>query len=236
METNKETGAFRRQWPLLIVAGALFATAGMLYTNLLHPQPAATSLNDERLSQNDLDSISRNPAANEKARQARLEKANKLREHWKYWAAQHRKLLSEMAQAKPGEYETLKRVFDALPAKPGKDPNMTGVISSDFRGPGTRYTWNPFIKAVITPTDPVNRAHDQQGKTFIMDRAREDFNKYRDFRLSESENPGRHSMTLWASGRITETTTLAHSTPGKPVYYDSAPREIAPPFDFINRR
>jgi hypothetical protein len=78
---------------------------------------------------------------------------------------------------------------------------------------------------------PLTLSHLRNSREAFAQGIREDFATYRHFRLSESINTGQSHVTLWASGRVTETTLRDRSTGHGMERVESL--DLAPPYEFL---
>lgn len=108
-------------------------------------------------------------------------------------------------------------------------------VSLPGRYPGDLRTTRAGAPSYTAMSAPLTLSHLRNSHEDFAQRIREDFTKYRDFRLSESMTTGRTQVTLWASGRITETTLTDRFTGhGKPILMERMESpDLAPPYEFL---
>ncbi len=159
------------------------------------------------------DPLDEDPAARNRARQQRIATALHLRGRLQGWAVRNAALLRRMRQANPDDFTALLNVYAQVP------PTRTSAGEAAFTGLGA-------------PPTPSHLRRSQEPLDIDL---REDFARYRDFRLSQSINTGRTFITLWASGRVTET-TLTDRTIGRAPFFGFARKDtadIAPAYPFL---
>ena len=130
------------------------------------------------------DPLDADPAARNRARQQRIKTALRLRASLRGWAVRNAALLQQMRRANPNDLAALLRVYAQVP------PTRTSAAEATFTGLGA----------------PPTLSHLRRSQEPLDVDLREDFARYRDFRLTRSVNTGLTFITLWASGRVTETT------------------------------
>ena len=168
------------------------------------------------------------------SRSQMLAKANLIRDQWHPWAYQHKILLAKMLQAKPNDQKTLTEVYEALPVYAG-GVGVTLVGSKSFNPEATDFGWQPANKGERKLLNvPARRTETLKMEHIMHLFLQKDFTQFRDVELSKSMAPGRSSITLWASGRITEMTLNRQHILGQPAFVRTAPKEIVPPFDFLH--
>ena len=224
---------------LLIVAAAAI-TAG----RLIHSRLQQSRLMQDRPKDLQWGTYIYSPATAGKAQDVRsqyLAKASLLRDHWRVWAVSHQKLLRQLRQSSPGDTATLMRVYTSLPYRLDKS---TGILPEDtalevdafHAGRAIQFTWQPHLlkshlaEGLLRSDPHAQETSDMYDKGYLMKLDR-DFANYHGIMLSESMSAGRSRVTLWADGRITEMTALAH--PAKGQRPDGPEKEIAPPYDFL---
>lgn len=167
-------------------------------------------------------------------RDAYLANAMVLRERWRPWALQHRRVLNHLVHAKGEDYAALTQAYDALPVFSTDagmhlaDINLDHPLSTDF-------TWNPAAKARSSrpSPDPEWQAKSLRVDKSVLEHLRQNFAQYHDIEISQSCNNGTSHIVLWASGRVTEESLVRQYIPGKPTLAKGAPSQIAPPYDFL---
>ncbi len=159
----------------------------------------------------------------------RLSQAQQIRDHLANWAQANKPALVQMQKARPDGLASLMRVYDSLIKQPlplwDGDPRVgraASVLSS--------YVPDP---AFSTQTVALTLSHLERSQAPMDKGIREDFARYRDFRIARSADPGRNSIVVWASGRITQSTVsdkfMGH---GKPILSVTSEKTITPPFSF----
>ncbi len=178
-----------------------------------------------------------NPESEQGSKDARaksLAKAILIRNQWQPWALQHKALLGGMLQAKPNDAKKMMDVYEALPVYAG-GIGVTLVGSKSFDPEPTDFGWQPANKGERKLlSNPVRRTEVLQSERVMQAFLRRDFAQFRDIELSKSMSPGRSSITLWASGRITEMTLTRQHILGQPAFVKAPPKELIPPFDFLH--
>jgi len=167
------------------------------------------------------------------SRNAYLANAMVLRERWRPWALKHREVINRLLHAKSENYAALTQAYDALPVFPDADMHLANI---DIDHPlSTDFTWNPSLKAHSNreSSDPEQQAKSLRVNKSVSENLRQDFARYHDIKISQSFNNGMSNIVLWASGRVTEESVVRQYTPGKPSQVKGAPRQIAPPYDFL---
>lgn len=176
----------------------------------MYPNPPAGEL--PPISQA-YDPQDKDPAVRARARRQRVETALRLREQRRDWAERNAALLRQMRQAGPDDLAALLRVDAQVP------PSI-GLSSEDAS----------FTTIFVPPT--LSHLRKSQGPLEV--RLREDFSRHRDLRVSQSFNGGLTSITLWASGRVTETTMTFRSGHPRALVIDSEETaDIAPAYPFL---
>jgi len=162
----------------------------------------------------DFDPQDKDPAVRARARRQRVETALHLRGQRQGWAERNAALLRQMRQAGPDDLAALLRVYAQVP------PSIN-LSSGDatFTVLGT----------------PPTLSHLRRSQGPLEVHLREDFARYRDMRVSRSLNAGPTDISLWASGRVTET-TLTDRVVGHTRFFAADPKEtaeIAPAYPFV---
>lgn len=162
----------------------------------------------------EFDPQDKDPAVRARARRQRIETALRLREQRRGWAERNAALLRRMRQAGPGDLAALLRVCAQVPP-------FIGSSSGDA----------PFSTLGAPPT--LSHLRRSQGPLEVH--LREDFSRYRDLRVSQSLYFAPTSITLWASGRVTETTTTFRVSGHPRVLVETTQEtaEIAPAYPFL---
>ena len=159
--------------------------------------------------------------------------AQHLRGDWELWARNHKSQIGRLGRpsADGGSFET---IWNALPTKL-TNHEETGLTYAELRSGPIRFSWQPSAKNrdILLPRPEMRRSF-EQGIDSVERGSRKRFAQYHDIEISRSVSSGPTQVTLWASGRITETTLIQQNIPGKPTFVEGPPVEIAPPYDFIN--
>ena len=140
-------------------------------------------------------------------KQIRLDQARQLREHLAPWAQANKAALLQMRQAQPKDLAALMTVYRSLEKQPlplwNTDPRL---------GKGDA------MPAFSAQTTQLTLTHLQHSQEPACRGIRQDFAQDRDLRISRSVDPGNVSIVVWASGRITESTTTGKFMGrGKPI-------------------
>ncbi len=159
--------------------------------------------------------------------EARMKKAQALRDKWKGWALEHKGILKKMLNGSQSDQEA---VWNTLPMTPS-DPKSITLL--DVHNGLARYTWNSARRGVILHAVGIPAKQMEREKFLERKYLNEYFQQYRDIQISMSCNAGKKTIGLWASGRITETETMKNPyESGKPVFREET-RELVPPYDFL---
>lgn len=150
-----------------------------------------------------------------------LEQARQLRAHLWPWAQNNKALLQKMAQAQPSDLTALMQVYTSLQHLPfplwSGDPRM-GQGSEDA----------PFANDLPSH---LTLTHLQRSQDFTETRVKRDFLQLHDLAMAQSVNAGRSHVTIWASGRITQTMeTDKFMRHGQPIGTVESQQEIVPSF------
>lgn len=228
---------------VLLIVAAIAITAG----RLIHSRMQQARLMQDRPKDLQWGTYISSPATADKAQDRRakyLAKANTLRDHWRVWAVSHQDLLRQLRQAPPNDTATLMRVYSALPSPRDLMGGNEGVTLADvssndadfLAGRGVPFTWQPgtlktHLSEGMLRSDPHAQSTSDHYDNTFLEALRRDFADYHSIMLSESMGAGRSRITLWADGRITEMTRLAHPARGQ---RDEGPeKELVPPYDFL---
>ena len=222
-----------------LAAVLMIGSAGVLFNVFRHASAQVLETNQESQDVKSIsDPLSSNPAVRAVAQQRHIEQAKLLRDRWQPWAKSHRDLLSQMLHAQPSNTEVLARVYETIPAAPGRGsrPGAAGISHDDLHTAGALFTWNAFGKDPIQgPADPALLEQLTKSNIWFIERMRGDFSKYRDFRLTESASTGRYHTVLWVSGRITVMVDrdrfVGHGKPFED--YQEVQAEVSPEYDFL---
>lgn len=181
----------------------------------------------------------------EATRPARLAKIKELREKWRPWAEKHKELLKRMLNAKLSDRVALMAVYSVIPATPDASDKtkVAGITRRDLvpddpavlvRTGAPSFTWQPLDKLSQPKMDPKFKETYRRQKLFIAARLQENFARLRDIELSRSVNVGRSQLSLWASGRITESEAVRQPYRNGHILVDGPHQEVQPPYDFLN--
>ena len=160
------------------------------------------------------DPLDKDPSVRDRARRQRIATALRLRKQRQGWAERNAVLLRRMRQAGPDDLAALLRVYAQVP--PSINASAEDAAFTVLGAPST-------LSHLRKSQEPLDVQH------------RQDFARYRDLRVSQSFNTGLTSITLWASGRVTET-TLTGRVVGHTRMFAVDPKEtadIAPPYPFL---
>ncbi len=220
MGLEAEQGKYQRR--LAVVAAALFTTAAGMFGTFFYLQQSRFAPTRNIMG---LD-----PVSQEKTRRANIAQASVLRDHWRAWAEQHKSLLTEMRQAKGNPADLAVRLNEALP-----NFKTSGLPISDLKTNDAQFTWQPtgtktFFAGV---TDPVRLASINEERQFINKQFAEGLTKHKDVIISRSVNVGPTLIALWASGRVTVSTSRDVREGRGYISTDGEPQEIQPPYDFV---
>ena len=167
-----------------------------------------------------------------------LAKMRRLRLLWRPWALEHRAMLARMRAAGPGDLPALLDVWRALPIVPGWGlwKGCCGQMTPSALSAGwPQVAWLPGTRARLRSTrDPAAREADRKQKMSMSGILRSDFHRDRDIEIAMPVLGGVSKMTLWVSGRITETTQTHQYIPGKPAWIPGPVKDIDPPYDFLS--
>lgn len=164
------------------------------------------------------DPMDKDPAVRARARHQRIATALRLRDDLQDWAKRNLGLLRRMHQASPDDLAALLRVYAQLP------PCDTYLHPNTLLSATAKFT---VLGA------PPTLSHLRKSQEPLDVRLRGDFARYRDFRLSQSLNVGPKSITLWASGRVTETTWTERIVGHREIPDLKDTADIAPAYPFL---
>jgi len=169
------------------------------------------------------------------SRAVSVAKANQIRSQWQPWAEQHRDLLTRMLQAKQSDYRPLGEVYALLPVKPRQvGVTLTGSSSPTPAEADRAFTWNPAAKlGMPRSADHVEQATRRAMAKSINSHLQRGYVRFRDIELSQSMDFGLSHVSVWASGRITETSEVRQNIVGQPPTTEGEPHQISPPFEFL---
>lgn len=222
-----------------LAAILMMGSAGIVFNNHRHASAQGLETSQEGQDTKSVsDPLSPDPAVRAAAQQRYIERAKLLRDHWQPWAESHRDLLSQMLHAQPSDTEALARVYEAIPAAPGRGsrPGAAGISHDDLHTAGALFTWNAAgKKPVQAPADPALTEQLAKSNVWFNKRMQDDFSKYRDFRLTESASTGRYHTVLWVSGRVTVMVDRDRfAGHGKPFEdYQEMQAEVTPVYDSL---
>ncbi len=221
-----------------IVAVLITGSAGIVFNNLRQaPAQASGASREDQDTKSISDPLSPDPAVRNAVQQRHTERAMLLRDLWQPWAENHHVLLKQMLQAQPSDAGALARVYEAIPASPGRGSRRgeAGISNDDLHTPGALFTWNAGEKHLQSPSDPATAERLTESNAWFSNRMRQDFGKYHDFRLTESVSTGRYHTVLWASGRVTIVAErdrfVGHGKPFED--YEEIQAEVSPAYDFL---
>jgi hypothetical protein len=207
---------------LIIAATLMFLMAGGILGSLFHRQQQAKAGQYARPEQHVPDMAA-------PLQKARMKRVTLLRDKWKIWAARHKEDLSQMLA---GDKNAQAKVWAALPLL----PEQSGTLrDEDINGGNSTFTWQPVMKSTFTASDPAKaQQQNQEARALSVRFLREDFSQYKDIMISKSRNSGAKTISLWASGRVTETETVRNTggSKGQSVFKEVS-RELSPPYDFL---
>jgi hypothetical protein len=228
-------GKSRRGWKLvawgaLTVALILAASAGLWHLKYnkyrFHDSHYGIEVTDKRTEDQA-----------DQARARALGRVKRLRDAWQPWAMQHRELLQRMLAAKPDDYRVLDEVYEALPINPPANGLLDDVTPSEQGG--VDLSWQPLGKLKTASaidrvySNPQDRARQRRMLTFGVDLRRRQFQKHHNVLLSNTISVGIAHLSLWASGRVTETQFIRRYVPGKPVSVAGPDNRFLPSYDFL---
>lgn len=174
-------------------------------------------------------------------RPAWVHRVGQLRDLWRYNALERQSVLKALIHAQPTDYDALKRAYAAL-SLPIRG-HVPGLNLVDLNSPNPQFSAEiAFAPHVIWALQP--GPAEQAGGSKELTKARHEkrqiasgliqqFQQMRDIEISRSVNIGIGYVTLWASGRVTESIYRSQYIPGKPVLLPAIPVEIMPPYDFL---
>ncbi len=174
------------------------------------------------------------------SRSSVIARITQLREAWKPWATENQGLLRRMQNSSPADFGTMTLVYDSLPANPVGPASLTNFTGLE-RGavvfswqPSGRFDSSGAIDRVYN--NPDDRAKQKHILSFTEHLRRKQFAEYHDVLVSNSMGVGTSHLSLWASGRVTETKIVRHFTPGQPAFAEGPTIQILPPFDFLKNK
>ncbi len=218
---------------LLLVSVALFVIAGGIFGGTWLLQSAAFQ---SLLRKREHEPQAYHYSAKNKA--VVLSQVKEFRDAWRQWALNHKDEVRAMLRSSPTDQAAFQKVYDAIPRFPQKED--AGFTLADLSKPPSSpavYTWSHHIEQYVESphqaADPT--AHGRHSKTvsFTQETQRHNFATYHDIALTTSVNYGVDFLTLWASGRITETTIPYVLEPGKNRVEATTEHEIEAPYDFL---
>lgn len=223
---------------VLLLVAAIAITAG----RVIHSRMQQARLTQDRPKDLQYGVPVYSPATADKAQEVKakyLAKANLLRDHWRVWAVKHQDLLRLLQQAPPNDYQTLMRVYSALPYRLNKSTGvMQEDVAFDVDASVVQFTWQPHKMPVLVSqemlkADPRAQATSDKYEKAFLEKLQTDFTNYHGIMLSESAAAGSSRITLWADGRITEMVLQDQHIIGKPSYVDGLEKELVPAYDFL---
>ncbi len=160
---------------------------------------------------------------------ARKKKAAELRERWRVWAIEHKADLKRMLN---GDKNAQNLVWQSLPTL----PESPSPLTHDILDAGVcEYSWQPVLKISDWSTFQSSEGGKAQMRHNMQVDLQNGFQDYQDIWIAKSGNSGSKTVSLWASGRVTETETV-ENTPhrsGQPTFKEVS-RELVPPYHFLN--
>ena len=175
-------------------------------------------------------------------KEVRVESAKELRDKWRPWALGHQTELRRMLQADKSDIGTMVSLWNDIPATPLGDPSLKELAAAykATQDPGNprSFSWNP-IQKIVGPDQIPNPTQEQREiyrKTIASQhfRQKREFDSFRDTVIANSHQSGTIGISLWASGRVTESqevgTTVTAAGVGVGVLEH---KELVPPFDFL---
>lgn len=167
-----------------------------------------------------------------------LKSALKIRqEYYTLWARDHIGLLHEMYHTSDPTRDTasMMRVLEAIPHTPMRtrliSPGHVEVHRDiDAQIDGIPFSWNPMGMDVVKSLS--TQEPDLKERQLCVEMCLKDFRRYRDFRVSQSMVSGGVSVSIWASGRITQDTFTSHRA-GRAIKYAFTEQELVPPFNSV---
>lgn len=186
---------------------------------------------------------SKTKTVSEQSRSGALAHMQLLRASWRDWAWTHRNLLMRMRSAQPGNNQVMEEVYNSLPLAP-PDPSLTGTsngtLSSQVGTGGVIFSWQPLGRlgtqtdALRSAADPIALVQQRKMERYAAALRRQNFARFRDIELSKTMSLGQAHLTLWVSGRVTESVLVRQYTPGTPAYAEAPVKQVLPPYDFLD--
>lgn len=175
-------------------------------------------------------------AVAQKQHSAKLAQARLLRDKWRPWAMQHQQELKQMLAAQPDTPDAFKGVWGKVPAM--SNAKDGGITDADLNSTQAPFSWNAVEKMVRPGREdraatPGENAEYAAGRQFIQKQLNDDFVALKDVRISESIDSGPSMISLWASGRVTESTEIPQTIVGQPAFVQGPEQEIEPVYDFL---
>ncbi len=222
-----------RDRKLIFASVALFLTAGIIFGGTWLLQTTAFQL------------LLRRPQPEAGAwhlsvenKSAIISQVGEFRAGWQQWALLHKDEVRAMLRASPNDQQAFQKVYDAIPRFPQKeDAGFTlNDLSRPSVGPGS-YTWSHHVERYVESphqaVDPVAHGRHLKAVSFTQETQQHNFATYHDIALTTSATPSVDCVTLWASGRVTETTHPYVLEPGRRFVESITEREIEAPYDFL---
>lgn len=167
---------------------------------------------------------------------AQVEKAFQLRDRWSVWAASHKAALESVLQSDPTNLGALNTLVALLPPEPRRaEANISfsdlNPVSPDGAVPKTFWVWLPSVQMA---DDPKQSAAIQEQvsafRKYAQSSWRQSFENKHDIVIAFSDKPDQKRISLWASGRITESNLVA--APGL-LPQEGEARQLFPPYAFL---
>ena len=167
----------------------------------------------------------------------RRDKINALRAKWRGWAQRHREPLQKMLSAKATDQAAMWEVYDAVPSTPTiADAGFTSrdlVTIEDINQDRIFFTWNCPLDAG-KGTNAETRERLRAWKVRHEAQLQRDFAEMRDIVITSSVNIGPTRLSLWASGRVTESRLELGAGFRQPVWKPRPTyQEVLPPYEFL---
>lgn len=225
---DKQPTLQTRKKPVVVVSLITIAAAGLWIGFLLYRMNSPVHVTQDVSAQSLLDTP--------EAKTARLEKAKLMRAHWQKWAMKNKVVLREMLNPHSSGEAAFDRAWQSLPPTL-TDDGSTGITYGDLESKGTDFTWNAVAKSnnkVASPSPTQNKIATDE-KHYISKLNQEMYDKFHDIQIAQSINTGPDTVTLWASGRITQTTDQVIHEPRGTTLRKGDPQEIVPPYDTLGK-
>lgn len=178
-------------------------------------------------------------AVAQKQQSAKVSQARLLRDKWRPWALKNQRELKQMLGAQPSDESALKVVWDKVPAWSTQTDG--GITDADLNSVQAPFSWNAIEKETKIGREdnqdhaatPKEIADYTAARQFAQKQIRDDFVALRDIKISESIDTGSSTISLWVSGRVTESKLIPQTIIGQPAFAQGPIQEIEPPYDFL---